>query len=67
LNWKAKTRGANVKKFSFIFLLLAAASLPAAAQTQAPIRIDCGGGSYTDSKGQALASDTGYNGGRTLR
>jgi len=52
LNWKAKTRGANVKKFSFIFLLLAAASLPAAAQTQAPIRIDCGGGSYTDSKGQ---------------
>jgi hypothetical protein len=65
LNWKAKTRGANVKKFTFIFLLAAAASLPAAAQTQAPIRIDCGGGSYTDSKGQLWQADTGYNSGRT--
>ena len=54
-----------MKKFSFIFLLLAAASLPAAAQTQAPIRIDCGGSSYTDSKGQIWQADNGYNSGRT--
>jgi hypothetical protein len=65
LDRKAKIRGATVKKLSFTFLLLAAASLPAAAQTQAPIRIDCGGGSYTDSKGQVWQADSGYNSGRT--
>jgi len=54
-----------VKKFSFILLLLAGAGLPAAAQTQTPIRIDCGGGSYTDSNGQIWQADAGYNSGRT--
>lgn len=54
-----------MKKFSFIFLVLAAASLPAAAQTQAPIRVDCGGGSHTDPNGQVWQADYGYNSGRT--
>ena len=54
-----------MKKFLFIFPLLAAATLPAAAQSQAPIRIDCGGSSYTDAKGQAWQPDYGYNSGRT--
>src|SRR5215470_17138227 len=58
-------RGAKVKKFLFVFPLLAAASIPAAAQTQAPIRVDCGGSAYTDGKGQLWQGDTGYNGGRT--
>src|SRR5215470_3100055 len=58
-------RGAKVKKFLFVFPLLAAASIPAAAQTQPPIRIDCGGSAYTDTKGQLWQADTGFNGGRT--
>jgi hypothetical protein len=54
-----------VKKFLFVFLPLVLASLPAAAQTQAPIRVDCGGNSYTDSKGQVWQTDYDFNGGRT--
>lgn len=36
-------------------------SLPAAAQTQQPIRVNCGGPSYTDSLGHVWAADYGYN------
>ena len=53
-----------MKRFLFVFPLLAVASIPATAQTQAPIRIDCGGNSYTDSKGQVWQADYDYNGGR---
>ena len=35
--------------------------LPAAAQTQQPIRINCGGPAYTDTNGQVWQADTGYN------
>jgi Malectin domain len=45
----------------FLFLFLA--SLPAAAQTQQPIRVKCGGAAYTDSKHQNWAADSGNNGG----
>jgi hypothetical protein len=52
-----------VRKFlgivSFIFL----AVLPAAAQTQQPIRVKCGGSALTDSKGQVWAADFGFDGG----
>jgi hypothetical protein len=37
--------------------------LPAAAQTQQPIRVKCGGAALTDSKGQAWSGDVGFNGG----
>jgi hypothetical protein len=38
--------------------------VPAAAQTQQPVRIKCGnGGPYTDSKGQVWAADFGFDGG----
>jgi hypothetical protein len=37
------------------------ACLPAAAQTQQPIRVNCGGPSYTDSNGQVWQADSGYN------
>jgi hypothetical protein len=45
---------------SFVFLL----GLPAAAQTQQPIRVKCGGPGFTDSKGQVWSADTGFNGGQ---
>jgi Malectin domain len=35
--------------------------LPAAAQTQQAIRVNCGGGGYTDSSGRVWQADTGYN------
>jgi hypothetical protein len=45
---------------SFVFLLC----LPAKAQTpQQPIRVKCGGSAYTDSKGQAWATDYDFSGG----
>src|SRR5260370_42487393 len=37
-------------------------SVPAAAQQQ-PIRVHCGGGAYTDSKGQLWKADYGFSGG----
>lgn len=54
-----------MKKFTLIFLLLAAACLPAAGQNQQAIRVNCGGSGYTDAKGQFWQADTGYNGGFT--
>ncbi len=44
---------------SFLFLVC----LPAAAQTQAPIRVKAGGAAYTDSKAQVWSADFGFNGG----
>ena len=35
--------------------------VPASAQTQAPVRVNCGGPQYTDSIGQVWQADTGYN------
>ncbi|MGB7281879.1 MAG: malectin [Candidatus Acidiferrum sp.] len=40
-----------------------ATSLSAAAQTQAPVRVNCGGPNYTDSKGQLWLADFGFTGG----
>ncbi len=49
----------------FCFLALALATcLPAAAQT--PIRVNCGGPKYTDSKGNVWAADFGFKGGKAL-
>jgi hypothetical protein len=45
---------------SFVFFLC----LPVKAQTQQqPIRVKCGGSAYTDSKGQAWATDFDFSGG----
>lgn len=41
-------------------------SLPAFSQTQAPIRVNCGGSAYTDSKGQLWQADAGFNTGSTF-
>lgn len=46
-----------------LLALLMIASQPAKAQTQLPIRVNCGGPSYTDSKGQVWQADFGFQGG----
>lgn len=49
---------------TILFLAFALATcVPASAQTPSPIRIKCGGSSYTDSKGQVWQADFGYGGG----
>ena len=44
---------------SFLFFVC----LPAAAQTQQPVRVKAGGAAYTDSKAQVWSADFGFNGG----
>ena len=53
----------SVKKFFGLVAGWVLACLPAAAQTQQPIRVNCGGSSYTDSNGQIWQADYGFNGG----
>jgi hypothetical protein len=57
-----------MKKVGFVIALAAIGllCLPLAAQSQTPIRINCGGPSYTDSKGQIWQADTGFNTGSTF-
>jgi hypothetical protein len=43
--------------------LLALLWLPVAARAQQPIRVNCAGPNYTDSKGQLWQADFGFNGG----
>jgi Malectin domain len=50
-----------VKNFFCLLAVALSACLPAAAQT--PIRVNCGGPNYTDTKGQAWHADFGYSGG----
>lgn len=50
-----------MKKFLGLLAGCVLACLPAAAQTQQPIRVNCGGPSYIDSNGQVWQADTGYN------
>jgi hypothetical protein len=54
-----------LKKFIEILSLAFLLCLPvtAHAQTQAAIRVKCGGSAYTDSKGQAWSADFAFNGG----
>jgi hypothetical protein len=52
-----------VNKVLVIVSLVLLVCASAAAQTQQPIRVKCGGPAYTDSKGQAWSADYGYNGG----
>ncbi|MGC1417678.1 MAG: malectin domain-containing carbohydrate-binding protein [Candidatus Acidiferrum sp.] len=50
-----------MQKFFNFFVLALAFSLPVAAQTT--VRVNCGGPSYSDSRGQAWQADFGFNGG----
>jgi hypothetical protein len=44
-----------------ILIFLGALCCPTGASAQAPIRVNCGGPSYTDSRGQVWAADNGFN------
>jgi hypothetical protein len=61
LSVEATLRGGSVNKFFGILAGFVLACLPAAAQTQQPIRINCGGTSYTDTNGQVWQADSSYN------
>ncbi len=52
-----------MKKFLGVLAGILLVSLGAAAQTQQPIRINCGGAAYTDTNGQVWQADSGYNSG----
>jgi hypothetical protein len=51
-----------VRKFLYILALVMTACLPVTAQQQ-PIRINCGGPTYLDSKAQTWQADHGFNAG----
>lgn len=55
-----------MKKFFLVLAGCVLACLSAAAQTQQPIRVTCGGSGYTDSNGQAWSADYGFNTGTVL-
>jgi len=50
-----------LKRFLAILVLGMSVCATASAQTMSPIRVNCGGPKYTDSKGQIWSADTGYN------
>lgn len=52
-----------MKKIFCVLVFLAAFLSPKAMLAQQPVRINCGGPSYTDSKGQIWQADTAYSGG----
>ncbi len=54
-----------MKKFAVVLAAFAAWCVPAMAQTQPAIRVNCGAGAYLDSKGQTWQADFGYNTGNT--
>jgi malectin (di-glucose binding ER protein) len=55
--------GGFVRQILRIVWVSLLALLPAGVLAQQPLRVNCGGGSYTDSKGQIWQADSGYTGG----
>jgi hypothetical protein len=53
----------TVKKLLCLLVFSLMASLSAVAQSQAPIRVNCGGDAYTDAAGQVWQADNGFSGG----
>ncbi|MBS1839777.1 MAG: hypothetical protein JSS69_09420 [Acidobacteria bacterium] len=54
-----------MKKFAVLSVLVSMACIPAKAQNQPAVRVNCGGMAYTDAKGLAWQADNSYNGGNT--
>jgi len=52
-----------VRQLARVFLFCISGLLPFVAHAQQPIRVNCGGPDYTDSKGQVWQQDTGFLGG----
>jgi hypothetical protein len=55
-----------VKKILCLLLFGFGVCLPVTAQTQATIRVNCGGPTYTDSKGNVWQADFGFKGGKAV-
>jgi hypothetical protein len=55
-----------VRKVLCLLLFGVSVCLPATAQTQAPIRVNCGGAKYTDSKGNVWQADSGFKAGKAV-
>lgn len=55
--------GGFLRKLIGLIAFVMILSVPAAAQTQPPVRVNCGGPSYIDSKGQVWDADHGFNSG----
>jgi hypothetical protein len=53
-----------MRTFLALIALFLFAAAPAVAQIQSPLRVNCGGPAYTDSKGQLWQADSGYVGGQ---
>ena len=52
-----------MRKILCLLAFMAALCFPKAVLAQSPIRVNCGGANYTDSKGQLWQADTGFNAG----
>ena len=52
-----------MRKIFCVLAFMVALCFPKEILAQQPIRVNCGGASYTDSKGQVWQADTGFNGG----
>jgi Malectin domain len=50
-----------MRKILGVLIFLVALCCPGGALAQQPIRVNCGGPRYTDSRGQLWAADYGYN------
>jgi hypothetical protein len=55
-----------VRKIFGVLIVLTVLWFPKAALAQQPIRVNCGGTSYTDSKGQVWQADFGFNRGTAV-
>jgi len=55
-----------VKKFLCLMLFGLGVCVSAMAQTPAPIRVNCGGPKYTDSKGNVWQADFGFKEGKSI-
>lgn len=55
-----------MKKLLWVGVFALLAGLPAAAASTVPLRVNCGGPSYTDSKGNVWQADFGFRGGKEL-
>ena len=57
----AKRQNVGLAKISTVYLILMSVGAANLAAQQSPIRVNVGGSSYTDSKGQVWSADFGFN------
>jgi Malectin domain len=68
LHYKSKrVVRSTVKKLLYAIVFSLLGVLPAIAATSTPLRVNCGGSGYTDSKGQVWEADFGFTGGSAAK